>query len=352
MATRINLITYHVPNIAVTNYSLNVRKACPHNVKLYTLLTRPEFKMEKIPYANLVLGSFPYFGGAVNLNRIFSRLAFKNFFNDLHKDQIGNFDFKFHYAAQYQVPLDNSTENVVTVHDIMPMKRGFKASVLEKRLLHKTLNIYRNYDNVIVDTNYVKKQLIKYGFSGKIDVIPYPLSNSFFPISDKVSLRKKIGLPLNKKLILSVSGFNPNKNIPLIKKLVDILPSEYKIVRVGGAIDQCINFSNLDYETLNALYNAADVLIQPSTDEGFGVPIIEGMKTKLPLVISDIEPFHEITQDFAFFSDPFNSESFKNKIIEAVNNSNELIDKAYERVKFFDFHNFKLRMTTFYENLQ
>ncbi|MCB0324907.1 MAG: glycosyltransferase family 4 protein, partial [Bdellovibrionales bacterium] len=55
-------------------------------------------------------------------------------------------------------------------------------------------------------------------------------------------------------------------------------------------------------------YQAADVLLMTSNDEGFGIPLIEAGLAKLPIFCSDIPPFHEIAgkhaQYFSLDDDP------------------------------------------------
>jgi glycosyltransferase involved in cell wall biosynthesis len=335
-----------VPNIAVTNYSINIYKSAPELVSFYTLKNRKKFLNIKIPGSIPITGDLSYFGGEINLNRILPKFAFKKFYESLKI--IGHPNGIMHYSAQYIVPFDKSTNNIVTVHDIMVLAGKAKVSTFGKRITEKAVAVYSKYENVLTDLDYVKKQLIGYGFQGNITVIPYPVSDSFAPISDKSKLRSVLGLPKEKKLILSVSGFNSNKNIPLVKKLTKILPENYKIVRVGGEIKDCINFVNIDNQTLNKIYNACDVLIQPSTDEGFGGPVAEAMAVKLPMVISDIEPFHEITDGFTYFADPFSPESFLKIILEAIDNPQVYTEKAYIRSKQFHYKIFREKIRSYY----
>ena len=49
--------------------------------------------------------------------------------------------------------------------------------------------------------------------------------------------------------------------------------------------------------TLKHYYKNASALIYPSTDEGFGIPIIESMASKIPMVLSNTDVFREITQN-------------------------------------------------------
>jgi glycosyltransferase involved in cell wall biosynthesis len=51
---------------------------------------------------------------------------------------------------------------------------------------------------------------------------------------------------------------------------------------------------NLEAETVNELYSVADVLFFPSSQEGFGLPILEAGLARVPVVLSDIPVFREV----------------------------------------------------------
>jgi glycosyltransferase involved in cell wall biosynthesis len=51
---------------------------------------------------------------------------------------------------------------------------------------------------------------------------------------------------------------------------------------------------DLETETVDELYDVSDVLLFPSSQEGFGLPILEAGLARVPIVLSDIPVFHEI----------------------------------------------------------
>lgn len=80
-------------------------------------------------------------------------------------------------------------------------------------------------------------------------------------------------------------------------------------------VDECVHFVYaygespdqplvLDDATIANLYLLADALIFPSTQEGFGIPILEAGLAGLPVFCADIPPLRKSGQDDAFYFDP------------------------------------------------
>ncbi len=62
-----------------------------------------------------------------------------------------------------------------------------------------------------------------------------------------------------------------------------IFPDQYRMIR-----------GDYGEESLNALYNAADVFVLPSMGEGFGIPIIEAQSAGCPVIVSDFTACTEL----------------------------------------------------------
>ncbi len=74
--------------------------------------------------------------------------------------------------------------------------------------------------------------------------------------------------------------------------------------------------------TIHELYLIADVMLLPSLQEGFGIPLLEAGMFKLPIVCSDIAPFREVSSgEVCFFSFEDSAEDVAQMIMGLVNRS-------------------------------
>ncbi len=60
----------------------------------------------------------------------------------------------------------------------------------------------------------------------------------------------------------------------------------------------------LDDDTIADCYQLADALLFPSTQEGFGIPILEAGLSGIPIFCSDLPPLHQSGGDDAIYFDP------------------------------------------------
>ena len=83
-------------------------------------------------------------------------------------------------------------------------------------------------------------------------------------------------------------------------------------------------------------YQAADVLVYPSLNETFGLPILEAMACGCPVVTSDISSMPEVAGGAAILSNPKEPASIARAIIDAVGSGRDgLRDRGIRRASEF-----------------
>ena len=257
-----------------------------------------------------------------------------------------------HIADPSIEPIQCKGKQVATVHDLFALDPNNSPLRAERKHFISTVQKFKTLDYIIATTERVKRELLEHNFSSNIVRI-YPGSSKWFYRikTGKEELRKELGLPEEKNLILSVSSDRHRKNVSMIPKIMHELDESYKLVRVGKSIGNDISFQGVSNETLNKIYNACDLLIQPSLDEGFGYPIPEAMATALPIVCSNIEVFREIAADAAYLSN-IDPQSFAEGIRAVIAAKEVYSQKAYSNAPRFSMDNFKKEIGNFYAHLQ
>lgn len=259
-----------------------------------------------------------------------------------------------HYTDPSITPLKTNKISTVTIHDLFALyptltDGGFLN--MRYRYVIKNLEKYKNFHDVIAISNRVKNELIDKGWQNEISVIPYPISDAFRFLNRKQYARERLGLPQDKHLILSVSTNTPRKNLITVVNVMKLLGEDFVLVRVGPKLGNSITFDYVgNRETMNLIYNACDVLLFPTIDEGFGRPVIEAMAAGLPCVLSDIEIMREIAGSAAIFVPNNDIELYKDSVLSLVNNDTLRV-KGIAQAANFSFDIFRRRMIQFYERL-
>lgn len=97
------------------------------------------------------------------------------------------------------------------------------------------------------------------------------------------------------------------KHVSELHTLADELGIARDIVWVGGVpLEETAHF-----------YRSADVLVYPSFNETFGLPLLEAMACACPVVTSNISAMPETAGGAAVLADPHDPESIANAIVEA-----------------------------------
>ena len=102
------------------------------------------------------------------------------------------------------------------------------------------------------------------------------------------------------------------------------------------------------------MYAGADLLVIPSTIEGFGLPVLEAMASGTPVVCSRAASLPEVAGDAALYFDPASAEELAEKI-EKLLNSTELQEslraQGLERAKLFTWEESTRKHLELYQRL-
>ncbi|WP_234735037.1 glycosyltransferase family 4 protein [Tellurirhabdus bombi] len=183
-----------------------------------------------------------------------------------------------------------------------PFLRNPGAHDLSYRLFEKKVELYHNAPLTFVTPSKWLSKSLKVSHLGQpfpVHVLPNPIdSNRFQPAQDRQVVRRQLGLPLDKKLLLfgSFNTQDPRKGFRYIQEALqlqkDRLP-DTEIVIFGKSNPEIVNalplpVTNLgsitSEEKMIAVYQAADVLLIPSLEDNFPNTIIESLACGTPVL--------------------------------------------------------------------
>lgn len=102
--------------------------------------------------------------------------------------------------------------------------------------------------------------------------------------------------------------------------LIKRLDCEKEVIFIHNLKEKYGPDFKIGYSHLQALYSLSDILLLPSSQEGFGIPLLEAASKKLPIACSNIAPFTEVTKEYTLFfnlkDDPY---EIAQRIIDFLN---------------------------------
>jgi len=270
------------------------------------------------------------------------------------------------HVLHYNAPLLHPGPLVVSILDVIHIadpeyRRRFSSRAYARPMLNLAA---RKAKHIVTISEYSKAQIIELlGVpSSKISVIHCGVDQQFQP-SDReaacATVSETLGIP--GPYILYLGNLKPHKNVStLFRAVADLrgrgaLPHQLLIVghdaRWGpvrreecnrlGIADMTHFVRHVPQKLLPTLYAAADLLVMPSTLEGFGLPVLEAMACGTPVICSRAASLPEVGGDAVLYFDPFSAGELAT-VIDRVLGSHRLQEtlrmKGLERAKLFDWN--------------
>jgi glycosyltransferase involved in cell wall biosynthesis len=253
------------------------------------------------------------------------------------------------HAPHYVTPFTDCPV-VVTVHDLIhlhqplgnPLARGYARWMIGRSV--------RKAGAVLTVSEAVREQLARLypAAAGKITVTPNGVDDRFRVTGaggDPVVLAKwKLEAG---RYILFVGNDKRHKNVDRLMSAWEEVRAHhqrYRLVLTGGSFARFADreavtaTGRVGDDELAALYRGARCLMQPSLEEGFGLPAAEAMASGIPVVVSTTAALLELTAGAAVEVDPFSAQSIARGIERAIDDPalrEELIARGLRRASMF-----------------
>ena len=246
-----------------------------------------------------------------------------------------------YHGLSHELPIGIEKTNiktVVTIHDLIFIRYPHLFQTIDRKIYYtkfksacqradKIIAISQQTKQDIIDFFYIPKERIEVVYQGCNAIFHYPISDN-----TKQAVQKKYNIP--KDYLLSVGSIEERKNLLTILKVLKELPDQ-KLVVIGNGKAykiKCLRFisenklsnrvlflSGLNLSEMAAIYQHAQILIYPSIFEGFGIPILEALFSKTPVITSKDGCFAEVGGNFSKYINPLSVEQMKEAILEILN---------------------------------
>jgi glycosyltransferase involved in cell wall biosynthesis len=230
--------------------------------------------------------------------------------------------------------------SVVTIHDIIFMRYPqFYTSVDRNIYIKKFKHAASQASRIISVSQQTKEDLIEFFKvkENKIDVI-YQGCNPIFwnSISETDRLETLMKYNIPKEYILCVGTIEERKNILKVIKAIHKSKIRIPLVIIGkptpylskvqafveyNRMDNVIFLHNVPTEDLPAFYQNAKIFVYPSLFEGFGIPILEALTSKTPVITSRGGCFAEAGGKSSIYIDPENIDELADTISQILNSA-------------------------------
>jgi glycosyltransferase involved in cell wall biosynthesis len=262
------------------------------------------------------------------------------------KSELKKHNIDIFHGLSHELPIGlkkTNTESVVTIHDLIYKTFPNDFSAFDRKIYdYKFRYACHNADAIIAVSESTKHDIQNiYGIpSEKIKVI-YQTCHSNFKLPQSESTVNEIlsnyGLP--NQFMLYVGTVIERKNLLTLVQAYDTIKDQVDLplVVVGSGnlyyqkvkdfvkevkLEKKIHFApKILFHHLPALYQRATIFIYPSVYEGFGIPIIEALWNKTPVITSNCSSLPEAAGPGAFYCNPTDKNSIANGILSILNNT-------------------------------
>ena len=261
-------------------------------------------------------------------------------------------------CPDYIAPIFSPTRKIVVIHDDLLWKYPFNYPVLWRNYFVVLIKLGVSKNCEIITTSKYSKNGLKNIFNNKISYIYQSSEGVYF---DDKGVKSK-------DYILHIGTFEKRKDlltlVKAFKLFKDNTNSNLKLVLAGSKnfngnkkiykeIKRYVSKNNLNSSIIMPgyinkkqvyyYYNNSFCYVFPSIDEGFGIPLIEALRARVPVICSDIEIFKEIGHDSVIYFKKQDENDLNNKLISILENKKireKNILKGNKRANLFNRKNF------------
>ncbi len=253
----------------------------------------------------------------------------------------------FHSLNQ-RVPPSRTRRLVVTFHDLFMFTDEYATPEFRERFTALARDAAERADVIIAVSEFTAHQvqhLLKVD-ARRVRVVHHGVDVP--PASACTGKRENV--------VLHVGVVQRRKNTSRLVQAFSALPPSWRLVLAGSngygwedtmkaieaspARDRIEARGYVGEEELKRLYATSAILAFPSLDEGFGIPLLEAMSWRLPVLTSDRSALPEVAGDAAIVVDPLDTEQIAEGLRRLATDEwlrSDLIARGLKRAEEFSW---------------
>jgi glycosyltransferase involved in cell wall biosynthesis len=274
----------------------------------------------------------------------------------LAKDRID-----IYHGLSHELPFHfprEKVKSIVTIHDLIFLRLPQLYRMFDRKTYERKFRYACEISDRIVSVSRQTADDIIEFFRinpSKIDIVYQgcnPIFNTDVSLVEKEILRMKYLLP--KSFILYVGTIEERKNLLTLIKALHFGKIDMPLVVIGkptSYLNKVIEFIEhhsliniifcdvVQNQDLPGIYQLADLFVYPSFFEGFGIPILEALFSKVPVITSKTSSLTEVGGDHSLYVDPGNVEDMAaaiKKVLCSRELQEQMISEGYKHARKFD----------------
>ncbi|HEX8334071.1 MAG TPA: glycosyltransferase family 1 protein [Segetibacter sp.] len=282
------------------------------------------------------------------------------------KSDLKEMDIDIYHGLSNEIPRSiNKTQikSIVTIHDLIFERYPEQYKKIDVQIYRQKFKYAcQNADVVIAISQQTKEDIIRfYNIPESKIVICYQSCIPAFAtrVSEEEKQRIKAVYNLPEKFYLYVGSIIERKNLLNICKALSLLEkngNRIPLVAIGDGdyykqqVKQYIKSAGLEQQVIflsekeqlkslhsfvtakdfPAIYQQALCMVYPSFFEGFGIPVLEALWSKIPVITSNVSCLPETGGDAAFYVNPASPEEIA-EALKAISTDAAMVETMVEK---------------------
>ena len=296
----------------------------------------------------------------------------KGIVNDLKRDGVD-----IYHGLTGELPLGLSEagiKSVVTIHDLIFMRCPEYYNPVDVAIYKwKFRNTCKQADRIIAISECTRRDIMELGEidDSRIHVVYQSCGTRFCQQvgeAQKAEVRSRYSLP--QRYILFVGTIEERKNALLAAQALPYLSDDIHLVLVGrqtayaktitsfarqnGLANRIHMLSGVPTSDLYAIYQQAECFVYPSRYEGFGIPVIEAIQSRLPVIACTGSCLEEAGGPDNVYVDPDEPQEMAMAIKSITDNpdaARQIVTRSLDYIRRFENGNVAQEMLNVYRSL-